>query len=62
MSGLSQSKRDKIERARRIREVNARSLDGEGYFMDAGWEHSAQKYVDTGDERYLENLPPRRNT
>ena len=61
MSGLSQSKRDKIERARRIREVNARSLDGKGYFMDTGWERNAQKYIETGDERYLEHLPPRRN-
>lgn len=54
---LSKTKRDKIERARRQAEVNRRSLNGKGYFMDANWEAVAKLYVETGDESLLARLP-----
>lgn len=57
---LSKTKADKIAKQKRQDEVNARSLDGKGYFMDANWQASAKLYVETGDEKHLTYLPLRK--
>lgn len=54
---ISNAKRDKMERGRRLIEVAKRSLDGRGYFMDAGLESHAGDYMDTGDQKHLDFLP-----
>lgn len=54
---MSKAKQDKIARRKRVAEVNARSLNGKGYFMDANWRLYADRYVETGDPKYLALLP-----
>lgn len=54
---LSKKKLEQLELRKRRDKVNARSLDGKGYFMDANWESQARKYVETGDPKFLEGLP-----
>lgn len=54
---LSQKKRQKMEIARRHEEVNVRSLNGKGYFMDAYDDSNARKYLETGDPAILARLP-----
>lgn len=54
---LSKKKRTSMELADRVRKVNARSLNGKGYFMDHGHEMTAQKYIETGDQTLLDSLP-----
>lgn len=54
---LSQKKMQKLELEGRRREVNRRSLNGKGLFMEANWDSAAAAYVRTGDKQYLERLP-----
>ena len=54
---LSQRKKARMIQAERQRKVNARSLNGKGYFMDAGDEDLARRYLATGDENLLNKLP-----
>jgi hypothetical protein len=54
---LSKKKQAAMELAERRRKVNARSLDGKGYFMDAGDESDVRRYLETGDETILNQLP-----
>lgn len=54
---FSQKKQERADLKRRRQLVNVRSLNGKGYFMDAGADADAQLYIETGDERYLERLP-----
>lgn len=54
---LSKKKQAKMEMASRRSKVNERSLDGRGYFMDAGAEEDVRKYLSTGDENILNQLP-----
>ena len=54
---LSQKKRDKMEMADRRKKVAERSLDGKGYFMDANVEADIARYLRSGDEHFLNQLP-----
>lgn len=54
---LSEKKQKKLELKARQELINNRSLDGKGYFMDTNAEIDAGKYLETGDEKYLEYLP-----
>lgn len=54
---LSEKKQKKLELKARQELINNRSLDGKGYFMDTNAEIDARKYLETGDEKYLEYLP-----
>jgi len=54
---LSKRKQKKMELAARQEKVNVRSLNGRGYFMDAGAEGDVKRYLETGDEAILNSLP-----
>lgn len=54
---LSLKKRAKMARTERVNKINAMSLNGHGYFMDAAHDASARLYIETGDESYLRYLP-----
>lgn len=54
---LSEKKKNKMKLAKRREEVNARSLNGKGYFMDGSIEPFAAKYIETGNPQYLNLLP-----
>lgn len=54
---LSEKKKNKMKRTKRVSEVNARSLNGKGYFMDASIELFAKRYIETGNPEDLERLP-----
>ncbi len=54
---LSKKKQDQLELQKRRDEINSRSLDGKGLFMEANWERQAREYMKTGDRKFLEGLP-----
>ncbi len=54
---LSEKKKNKMKLAKRREEVNARSLNGKGYFMDGSVEPFAKRYLESGDPKDLERLP-----
>lgn len=54
---LSKKKQEKVEFDRRQKEVNQRSLNGKGYFMDAGVEGDVKRYLDSGLQSDLDKLP-----
>lgn len=54
---LSKEKREKIALRTRRAKVNDRSLDGHGYFMDTHVESYAKRYIETGDEKWLAQVP-----
>lgn len=54
---LSAKKQAKMARAERVQKINAMSLNGKGYFMDAAHDADSRNYINTGDEKYLRHLP-----
>lgn len=54
---LSQKKQARLEAQRRQKEINVRSLDGKGYFMDAGVEAYVRIYMRNGDPEILKQIP-----
>lgn len=59
---LSKTKQAHLARLERVIEVNRRSLNGLGYFMDANWAAAARSYLETGDPKYLNLLPAPRHS
>lgn len=54
---LSKVKQARMALKERRKKVNARSLNGRGYFMDANHDATAREYIETGDESLLNDLP-----
>jgi hypothetical protein len=54
---ISKAKKEKIARDKRVKEMDERSLNGKGYWMDANHEVYARLYIDEGDKAYLDALP-----
>lgn len=54
---LSKRKNDRLEIRRRQKLLNNRSLDGRGYWMDAGHEATAREFLLTGKDETLNLLP-----
>lgn len=54
---LSRQKQEKMARVKRQKEVQERSLTGQGSFWEPRHDASAAKYIETGEQQYLSDLP-----
>lgn len=54
---LSRQKQEKMARVKRQKEVQERSLTGHGSFWEARHDAAAAKYIETGEQQYLSDLP-----